>query len=148
MPKLEVTQEAFDHIESMAKLTKQSQSSVISAALAAYGLTPARGLGFDAARVLLACQGRDILKIYGWIQDKVLSPVVIQRLGEFASAQGEDFWLPACGGSEIVCRCRSGQEYLYCWNPGTGKHAYYLLGDGRWIPDHAFNEFTGEVRSH
>lgn len=33
-------------------------------------------------------------------------------------------WLPACGGTEVPFKTRSGRTLLYCWQPSTGKHAY------------------------
>jgi hypothetical protein len=36
----------------------------------------------------------------------------------------KDHWIPACGGTEQPFQTRSGRTLLYCWNPGTGKHAY------------------------
>ena len=33
-------------------------------------------------------------------------------------------WVPACDGSELPSRTRSGLVVLYCWNTGTGEHAW------------------------
>lgn len=35
-----------------------------------------------------------------------------------------DQWIPACGGTEVPFVSRSGIRMLWCWNPGTGQHAY------------------------
>ena len=35
-----------------------------------------------------------------------------------------DRWIPACGGTEQPFNTRTGRRLLYCWNPGTGQHAY------------------------
>lgn len=35
-----------------------------------------------------------------------------------------DRWIPACGGTETPFKSRSGITLLYCYNPGTGQHAY------------------------
>jgi len=42
---------------------------------------------------------------------------------------GQDVWIPACGGSETPFHTRTGKYLLYCWNPGTGKHAYLDLSN-------------------
>lgn len=36
----------------------------------------------------------------------------------------EGDWVPACGGTEVPFRTRTGRRLLYCWQPGTGRHAY------------------------
>jgi hypothetical protein len=36
-------------------------------------------------------------------------------------------WVPACGGTEVPFRARSGATLLYCFNPDVGKHAYICL---------------------
>ena len=36
----------------------------------------------------------------------------------------EGRWVPACGGTEVPFRTRTGRTLLYCWNPVTGVHAY------------------------
>jgi hypothetical protein len=33
-------------------------------------------------------------------------------------------WVPASGGSEQPYKTRSGIRVLYCWNTGTGEHAW------------------------
>jgi hypothetical protein len=38
-----------------------------------------------------------------------------------------DDWIPACGGTEVPFRCRTGERLIYLWQPSTGRHAYYSL---------------------
>ncbi len=33
-------------------------------------------------------------------------------------------WEPACGGTEVPFRSRSGKRMQYMWQPVTGRHAY------------------------
>lgn len=35
-----------------------------------------------------------------------------------------DAWVPACGGTEVPFKTRSGRTLLYCWNRHTMQHAY------------------------
>lgn len=42
---------------------------------------------------------------------------------EQRSEHGE--WIPACGGTEVPTRTRTGRTLLYMWNRSTGEHAYY-----------------------
>jgi hypothetical protein len=35
-----------------------------------------------------------------------------------------DNWVPACGGTEIPFKSRSGKRLQYVWQPSTGQHAY------------------------
>jgi len=46
---------------------------------------------------------------------------VPERLEE-RKARGR--WVPACDGTERPYRTRSGILILYCWNTGTGEHAW------------------------
>jgi len=39
-----------------------------------------------------------------------------------------DAWVPACGGTEVPFKTRSGKMVLYVYNRATGKHAYLDLG--------------------
>lgn len=34
-------------------------------------------------------------------------------------------WIPACGGTELPFKSRSGRVLVYMWNTSTGEHAYY-----------------------
>jgi hypothetical protein len=52
-------------------------------------------------------------------------PELIKKLEEKAE-QGN--WIPACGGTEVPFRSRSGKVLLYCWQPSTGRHAYLDCG--------------------
>jgi hypothetical protein len=40
------------------------------------------------------------------------------------SPEASDRWIPGCGGTEVPFHTRTGRRLLYCWNPGTGQHAY------------------------
>jgi hypothetical protein len=44
------------------------------------------------------------------------------QLQEERAAQGN--WFPACGGTEVPFKSRSGRVLLYCWQPSSGRHAY------------------------
>lgn len=46
-----------------------------------------------------------------------------------------DVWLPACGGTEVPFKSRSGRELLYCYNPKLGKHAYLDCGTDTILTD-------------
>ena len=35
-----------------------------------------------------------------------------------------DNWVPACGGTEVPFKSRSGKRLQYVWQPSTGQHAY------------------------
>jgi hypothetical protein len=35
-----------------------------------------------------------------------------------------DDWVPACGGTEVPFKSRSGKRLQYVWQPSTGQHAY------------------------
>lgn len=41
-----------------------------------------------------------------------------------AVSANADLWVPACGGTEVPTRTRSGARLLYCFNPRYCKHAY------------------------
>jgi hypothetical protein len=36
----------------------------------------------------------------------------------------DDSWQPACGGTEVPFKSRSGKRLQYVWQPSTGQHAY------------------------
>jgi hypothetical protein len=36
-----------------------------------------------------------------------------------------DRWVPACGGTEMPMKTRTGRTLLYMWNTTKGEHAYY-----------------------
>ena len=44
-------------------------------------------------------------------------------------------WHPACGGTEVPFRTRSGKMLLYCYQPSTGKHAYLDCGTDLILSD-------------
>ena len=39
----------------------------------------------------------------------------------------EGNWYPACGGTEVEFKSRTGRRLLYCWQPLTGRHEYLDL---------------------
>ena len=49
---------------------------------------------------------------------------VATLLDEDAARKAQGDWYPACGGTEVPFRTRSGRKLLYCWQPSTGNHAY------------------------
>ena len=46
---------------------------------------------------------------------------------EVAKCSQDDSWLPACGGTELPFKSRSGKRLQYVWQPSTGQHAYLDL---------------------
>lgn len=58
-----------------------------------------------------------------------------------AATGSQGNWYPACGGTEVPFRTRTGRTLLYCWQPATGLHAYLdvetdlILSDeeARWV---------------
>jgi hypothetical protein len=48
--------------------------------------------------------------------------VEILKEREEKAAQGN--WVPACGGTEVPFRTRTGFRLMYCYQPTTGNHAY------------------------
>lgn len=44
-------------------------------------------------------------------------------------------WVPACGGSETPFKTRNGYTLLYCWNTGSGRHAYLDCGTDMILSD-------------
>lgn len=48
------------------------------------------------------------------------------KVKEYKDSQGE--WIPACGGSEVPFKTRSGRTFLYCYQPSSGRHAYLDVG--------------------
>ena len=44
-------------------------------------------------------------------------------------------WVPACGGTEKPFTSRTGKRMLYCWNTGSGKHAYLDLDNDLIMTD-------------
>jgi hypothetical protein len=55
--------------------------------------------------------------------------VTLQNLFEIAEQERfknlkDDSWVPACGGTEVPFKSRSGRRLQYVWQPSTGHHAY------------------------
>lgn len=46
-----------------------------------------------------------------------------------------DNWIPACGGTEVPFKSRSGKRLQYVWQPSTGQHAYLDLGSDLILSD-------------
>lgn len=44
-------------------------------------------------------------------------------------------WFPACGGTEVPFRSRSGKTLLYMWQPSTGRHAYLDCSNDIFLTD-------------
>ena len=44
-------------------------------------------------------------------------------------------WFPACGGTEVPFKTRSGKVLHYMWCPSTGQHAYYNCTDDVFLTD-------------
>jgi hypothetical protein len=57
----------------------------------------------------------------------------ILRARQEKAEQGN--WTPACGGTEVPFRTRSGHTLLYCWQASTGKHAYLDVGTDMILSD-------------
>lgn len=47
----------------------------------------------------------------------------------------DGYWIPACGGTELPFRTRTGRWLLYCWNPVTKQHAYIDTETDRILSD-------------
>tara|TARA_R110000787_G_scaffold174217_2_gene286821 strand:+ start:194 stop:379 length:186 start_codon:yes stop_codon:yes gene_type:complete len=46
-----------------------------------------------------------------------------------------DNWVPACGGTEMPFKTRTGVKVQYLWNPATGEHRYIDCGTDILIPN-------------
>jgi hypothetical protein len=47
-----------------------------------------------------------------------------ERQFDAAVTNKADQWVPACGGTEVPFRSRSGRRLWYLFNPATEQHAY------------------------
>jgi hypothetical protein len=47
-----------------------------------------------------------------------------ERIDAEVKRREQGNWVPACNGTEVPFRTRTGLRLLYCWQPSTGKHAY------------------------
>jgi hypothetical protein len=126
-------------LTALSSMTGRTREEIMELSLNDFGVKPMVGLSFEAATVLLAHQGADVMQVYNWIQDKVLTPKVVQRLGEFAVEKGKDWWLPACGGTEVICHGPAGR-YLYVWQPVSNEHAYFDVDHGGFFKDERLRE--------
>ncbi len=60
---------------------------------------------------------------------------VAEILDERQKRAEQGGWFPACGGTEVPFRARSGKTLLYCWQPSTGRHAYLDLSSDIFLTD-------------
>lgn len=65
----------------------------------------------------------------------VTKPTVVDILDERRRKAEQGPWVPACGGTEVPHRYRSGKVLLYCWQPSTGRHAYMDCGTDMMVDD-------------
>lgn len=54
---------------------------------------------------------------------------------DVAKCSQDDSWQPACGGSEVPFKSRSGKRLQYVWQPSTGQHAYLDLDSDLILSD-------------
>lgn len=54
-----------------------------------------------------------------------------------------DNWVPACGGSELPFKTRSGKVLHYMWNRTTGEHAYYCVTDDVFLSNEDARLYLG-----
>jgi hypothetical protein len=52
-----------------------------------------------------------------------------------AATGSQGNWYPACGGTEVPFRTRTGRTLLYCFQPATGRHAYLDMGTDLILSD-------------
>ncbi len=52
-------------------------------------------------------------------------------------------WIPACGGTETPFTTRTGRRLHYLWNPSTGEHAYYDVGNDIFLDQHEAEQALG-----
>jgi len=64
-----------------------------------------------------------------------LPPTVAERLQAAADKAEQGAWQPACGGTEVPFKTRTGRMLLYCWQPTTGRHAYLDCGTDLILTD-------------
>lgn len=60
---------------------------------------------------------------------------VAEILDERQKKAEQGNWLPACGGTEVPFKTRTGKTLLYMWQPSTGKHAYLDMGSDMFLSD-------------
>jgi hypothetical protein len=49
---------------------------------------------------------------------------LIEELTKIEKQKMNGDWVPACGGTEVPFKTRTGRTLLYCWQPSSGRHAY------------------------
>jgi hypothetical protein len=71
------------------------------------------------------------------------APSVADLLNEAAARRElNGRWVAACGGTEEPMTV-NGVRVLYCWNTGTGKHAYLNLDTDIIMADNDFDRLCG-----
>lgn len=87
------------------------------------------GLGFTPAlcMAIVAGNARD--------ERAAQAPSVADILAARQKKAEDGRWVPACGGTEVPFRTRSGRTLLYCWQPSTGRHAYLDCGTDLILSD-------------
>jgi hypothetical protein len=57
-------------------------------------------------------------------QIALLNSLIDKHNKELRENITNDSWVPACGGTEVPFKSRSGKRLQYVWQPSTGQHAY------------------------
>jgi hypothetical protein len=60
---------------------------------------------------------------------------LVEELEKRAAKAAQGNWIPACGGTEVPFKSRSGKRLLYCYQPATGKHAYLDMDSDVFLTD-------------
>lgn len=55
---------------------------------------------------------------------------------QYAISNRLNAWVPACGGTEVPFKARSGATLLYCFNPALQQHAYINVDTDMILEDH------------
>jgi hypothetical protein len=56
-----------------------------------------------------------------------LRKIIESEKKSLAEQETNNNWVPACGGTEVPFKSRSGKRLQYVWQPSTGHHAYLDL---------------------
>jgi hypothetical protein len=64
-----------------------------------------------------------------------LNDLIAEEKKQLAENRLNDNWLPACGGTEVPFKSRSGKRLQYVWQPSTGHHAYLDLDSDLILSD-------------
>lgn len=60
---------------------------------------------------------------------------IIEALKKSDERKAQGNWVPACGGTEVPFKTRSGRTLLYCYQPSSGRHAYLDCGTDLILSD-------------